>query len=167
MPTSFFGTMREPGLPGKDSKGCIADGKTAASANSASGRRLERMTGSTALASIRFCCNGLGLSWIQRIPSEVGKNYALHFLKLTLLHSEKIRSPWKPEKYETGERESHRGKNVKSGGSDPTFSAFSRPKSSWGRSRPAAQQIVPAVFSTVTGSSEETQITRGGTECRS
>ncbi len=30
-------------------------------------------------------------------------------------------------------------KNTKSGGSDPTFSAFSRPKSSWGRSRPAAR----------------------------
>ena len=28
------------------------------------------------------------------------------------------------------------GQNTKSGGSDPTFSAFSRPKSSWGRSRP-------------------------------
>ena len=67
---------------------------------------------------------------------EGDRNYALHFLKLTLLHPEKIRSLWKPEKYETGESESHRGKNVKSGGSDPTFSAFSRPKSSWGRSRP-------------------------------
>ena len=129
MPTSFFGTMRVPGLPARDSKGCIADGKTAASAKSASGRRLERMTGSTALASTRFSCNGLGLSRIQRIPSEEGKNYALHFLKLTLLHQEQIRSPWKPAKSETGESESHRGKNVKSGGSDPTFSAFSRPKS--------------------------------------
>jgi hypothetical protein len=57
------------------------------------------------------------------------------------------------------ESESHRGKNSKSGGSDPTFSAFSRPKSSWGRSRPSARFIVPGVFSTVTGSSEETQIT--------
>src|SRR5713101_1455605 len=101
MPTSFFGTMRGPGLAGKDSKGCFADGKTAASAKSASGRRLERMTGSTALASIRFCCNGLGLSSIQRIPSEEGKDYALHFLKVPLLHSQKVRSPWKPEKYET------------------------------------------------------------------
>src|SRR5579863_5459671 len=99
MPTSFFGTMRVRGLPGKDSKVYIADGKTVASAKSASGRRLERMTGSTPLASIRFCCNGLGLSWIQRISSEEGKNYALHFLKLTLLHPEKIRSRWKPEKY--------------------------------------------------------------------
>src|SRR6202162_889565 len=139
MPSSFFGTMRAPGLPGKDSKGCIADGKTGASAKSASGRRLERMTESTALASIRFYCNGLGQSWIQRIPSEEGKNYALHFLKLTLLHPQQIRSSWKPEKYETGESESHRGKNVKSGGSARTFSAFSRPQSSWGRSRPAAR----------------------------
>ena len=32
--------------------------------------------------------------------------------------------------------ESHRGKKTQPGGSDPTFSAFSRPKSSWGRSRP-------------------------------
>src|ERR1035437_3262103 len=142
MPTLFFGTMRVPGLPGKDSKGCIADGKTAASAKSASGRRLERMTGSTPLASTRSCCNGLGLSWIQRIPSEEGKNYALHFLKLTLLHPQQIRSPWKPEKYETGESESHRGKNVKSGGSDPTFSGFRRPKSWWGRSRPPARSLV-------------------------
>src|SRR5258708_12502523 len=114
MPPSFFGTMRGAGLPGKDSKGCIADGKTAALAKPASGRRLERMTGSTPLASIRFCCNGLGLSWIQRMPSEEGKNYILHFLKLTLLHPEKIRSPWTPDHYETGETESHRGKNVKS-----------------------------------------------------
>src|SRR6266849_3367800 len=139
MPTSSFATTREPGLPARDSKGCIADGKTVGSAKSASGRRLERMTGSTPLASTRFCCNGLGLSWIQRIPSEEGKNYVLHFLKWTLLHPQQIRSPWKPEQYETGESESHRGKNVKSGGSDPTFSAFSRPKSSWGRSRPAAR----------------------------
>ncbi len=34
---------------------------------------------------------------------------------------------------------SHRGKNTKSGGSVPTFSAFSRPKSSLGRSRPPAR----------------------------
>jgi hypothetical protein len=30
------------------------------------------------------------------------------------------------------ERKSYSGKNTKSGGSDPTFLAFSRPKSSWG-----------------------------------
>src|ERR1700736_5981421 len=100
MPTSCFATTREPALPGKDSRGCIADGKTAASAKPASGRRLEPMTGSTPLALTRSCCDGLLLSWIQRTPSEEGKNYALHFLKLTLLHPQQIRSPWKPEKYE-------------------------------------------------------------------
>jgi hypothetical protein len=37
---------------------------------------------------------------------------------------------------ENSARESDIAKIIKSGGSDPTFSAFSRPKSSWGRSRP-------------------------------
>ena len=41
------------------------------------------------------------------------------------------------------------GKITKTGGSDPTFSAFSRPKSSWGRSRPEAPCPVPAVSSPV------------------
>jgi hypothetical protein len=40
------------------------------------------------------------------------------------------------------------GKTTKTGGSDPTFSAFSRPKSAWGRSRPEAPCPVPVVFST-------------------
>jgi hypothetical protein len=41
------------------------------------------------------------------------------------------------------------GKTTKTGGSDPTFRAFSRPKSLWGRSRPAAQVSVPVVFPTL------------------
>jgi len=41
------------------------------------------------------------------------------------------------------------GKTAKTGGSDPTFSAFSRPKSAWGRSRPGAPCPVPAVSSPV------------------
>ena len=36
----------------------------------------------------------------------------------------------------TRRRESDPAEDTKSGGSDPAFSAFSRPKSSWGRSRP-------------------------------
>jgi len=40
----------------------------------------------------------------------------------------------------------HRGKKTETGGSDPTFLASSRPKSSWGRSRPAAQKPVPPFF---------------------
>ena len=43
-------------------------------------------------------------------------------------------------------RKSSGGKTTKTGGSDPTFSAFSRPKSSWGRSRPEAPGSVPVVF---------------------
>jgi hypothetical protein len=107
------------------------------------------MTGNTPSALTRSCYDGLLLPPIQRTPSEEGKNYALHFLKFTLLHPQRIRSPWKPDEYEAEESESHRGKKFKSGGSDPTFSAFSRPKSSWGRSRLPAQLTVPAVFSTV------------------
>jgi hypothetical protein len=34
------------------------------------------------------------------------------------------------------------GQNTKSGGSDPTFSAFSRPSEPWGRSRPLAQWLL-------------------------
>ena len=41
---------------------------------------------------------------------------------------------------------SSRGKTTKTGGSDPTFSAFSRPKSSWGRSRPEAPCPVPVII---------------------
>jgi hypothetical protein len=38
------------------------------------------------------------------------------------------------------------GKTTKTGGSDPTFWAFSRPKCLRGRSRPAAPSSVPVVF---------------------
>jgi len=40
----------------------------------------------------------------------------------------------------------NRGKITKSGGSDPTFRAFSRPKSFWGRSRPSAHSIALVIF---------------------
>ncbi len=39
-----------------------------------------------------------------------------------------------------------RGKITKSGGSDPTFRAFSRPKSFWSRSRPSAHSIARVIF---------------------
>jgi hypothetical protein len=39
-----------------------------------------------------------------------------------------------------------RGKITKSGGSDPTFRAFSRPKSFWSRSRPFAHSIALVIF---------------------
>jgi hypothetical protein len=55
------------------------------------------------------------------VPGEEGKNYVLHFSNCRLLHHQKMRSTWKAEKYKMGRNESHRGKNAKSGGSDPTF----------------------------------------------
>jgi hypothetical protein len=48
-------------------------------------------------------------------------------------------------------------KTTKTGGSDPTFSAFSRPKSSWGRSRPHRDDATVALSrpqATVTNSSK-------------
>src|SRR5258708_3342965 len=97
---------------------------------------------------------------------EERKNYALHLGNCQLLHPQKLRSPSKPEKYEMRREESHRGKKSKSGGSDPTFLRPSRPKVSWGRSRPAARRIVPAFFH-VDRVSEEDHKPEGGTACRS
>ena len=56
--------------------------------------------------------------------------------------------PMKDKAMAEGKLKSSGGKTTKTGGSDPTFSAFSRPKSAWGRSRPEAPYPVPAVFST-------------------
>jgi hypothetical protein len=68
------------------------------------------------------------------------KEYALHLHLLWSLHDVEQLISWLRGCWKRAERESCRGKNSKSGGSDPTFSAFSRPKSSWGRSRPAAHR---------------------------
>jgi hypothetical protein len=68
---------------------------------------------------------------------EEGKNYVLHFFQVPLLH------PWS---YEVMRSTRHtRREEMKTtvreglilGGSDPTFSAFSRPSEPWGRSRPS------------------------------
>ncbi len=42
------------------------------------------------------------------------------------------------KRHENGKSDTE--KNTRLGGSDPTFSAFSRPKSSWGRSRPSRRK---------------------------
>ncbi len=52
---------------------------------------------------------------------------------------------------ELNAKKSHREKKTETGGSDPTFLRPSRPKVSWGRSRPPAQEPVPFLFFTVTG----------------
>src|ERR1700687_4867842 len=104
------------------------------------------MIGRTPSVLTRFCCSGLHLSWIRGVPSEGGKNYALHFWNchfFTRTRSEVLgnRRNTKPREGKVTVE-----KKVKSGGSDPTFSAFSRPKSSWGRSRPPAGEFVPSFF---------------------
>ena len=67
---------------------------------------------------------------------EGDRNDALHFFPCHFLHLVAERSPCPTEERKRCEEERRYGQNIKSGGSDPTFSAFSRPKSSWGRSRP-------------------------------
>ena len=66
----IFRNHARPGLPAKDSRVSIADGKTAESAKSAFARKLERMARRTPSALTRSCCEGLHLSPIPRIPSE-------------------------------------------------------------------------------------------------
>jgi hypothetical protein len=67
---------------------------------------------------------------------EEDRNEALHFFPCHFLHPVAQRSPCPTEERKRCEEKRCYGQNIKSGGSDPTFSAFSRPKSSWGRSRP-------------------------------
>ncbi len=67
---------------------------------------------------------------------EGDRNDALHFFPCHFLHLVAKRSPCPTEEWKRCEEKRCYGQNIRSGGSDPTFSAFSRPKSSWGRSRP-------------------------------
>ena len=53
---------------------------------------------------------------------------------------------WKQTEMSDTKLKSSGGKATKSGGSDPTFSAFGRPKSFWGRSRLRPPWPVPVVF---------------------
>src|SRR5487761_577546 len=99
---------------------------------------------------------------------EEDRNEALHLFLHYFLHPVVQRNLLPREGWKHREEKRRRGKNTKSGGSDPTFSAFSRPSEPWGRSRPPAQVTVPRVFSTATGkSTKASQITRGGTKCPS
>jgi hypothetical protein len=58
------------------------------------------------------------------------------------------RMPMKHKAIAEAKPKSSGGTTTKTGGSDPTFSACSRPKSAWGRSRPEAPYPVPGVLST-------------------
>ena len=141
MQTLFFATRHAAVSRARDSRVCTMDGKVGGSPKAECVNCSEQMTGRESSTSRRVSYER---SWFTaRVPSEEGKNYVLHFSNCQLLHPPKPRSLWKAEKYKIGRSESHREKNVKSGGSDPTFSAFSRPKSSWGRSRPEGK---PCLF---------------------
>jgi hypothetical protein len=76
---------------------------------------------------------------------EAGKKYSLHPRLLLSLHLVAVAIGCLSEGTERRESESHRGKNTKTGGSDPTFSAFSRPKSSV-RSLPPGGTVDRALF---------------------
>ena len=88
---------------------------------------------------ILLCRSSAGSPQLTTNPlrqGEEGKNDALHFFPCHFLHIVAERSPCPTEERKRREEERRCGQNSKSGGSDPAFSAFSRPKSSWGRSRP-------------------------------
>src|ERR1700678_70370 len=137
MLTLFSVTRHAAGARARDSRVYTADGKTGGLAKAEYASYSGLMTGHESSTSKPV---SFERPWrTARVPGEEGKNYGLHFSNCQLLHPQKIRSPWKAEKYKIGRNESHPENHAKSGGSDPTFSAFSRPKSSWGRSRPAAR----------------------------
>ncbi len=83
----------------------------------------------------------VGRSSPTRLRSEVNSVKEVRIASCTFLFTTFFTrsSPYSihPQRLSTtGHRETHRAQQIKSGGSDPTFLAFSRPKSSWGRSRP-------------------------------
>ncbi len=88
---------------------------------------------------ILLCRSAAGSPPQTTNPLRQGEEYrndALHFFPCHFLHLVAERSPCPSEERKRCEEKRCYGQNIKSGGSDPTFSAFSRPKSSWGRSRP-------------------------------
>ena len=100
----------------------------------------------------------------RRKTPEEGRNYTLQLLLLHLLQSVAQAISFRSREIRNAGRKRRRGKNTKSGGSDPTFSAFSRPKSLWGRSRPPALVTVPDVFSTVQRSFDKATPRRKNTD---
>jgi hypothetical protein len=90
---------------------------------------------------------------------EEGRNDALHFFPCHFLHLVAKRSPCPTEKRKRREAKRCYGQNIKSGGSDPTFSAFSRPSEPWGRSRPSRSRR-DRVLSTCSGGTKSLSDTR-------
>src|SRR5271168_1640502 len=73
--------------------------------------------------------------------------YDLHASHLPVPKSSPVDSGnhWNLHTCQKATTESSGVQTTKTGGSDPTFSAFSRPKSSWGRSRPFQQDATVAL----------------------
>ena len=104
-----------------------------------------------ACCSIRYAdsaCDCVLPTGQGRKTGEEGKSDTLQFVLHQGLHLVAPHVPRNTRRCAEAKPKSGGGKTTKTGGSDPTFSAFSRPKSAWGRSRPEAPYPVPAVFST-------------------
>jgi hypothetical protein len=102
-------------------------------------RSLNGEATTAVMPCILLCRSSAGSPQQTMNPLRQGEehgNDALHFFPCHFLHLVAERSPCPTEEWKRcGEKRCY-GQKIKSGGSDPTFSAFSRPKSSWGRSRP-------------------------------
>jgi hypothetical protein len=88
------------------------------------------------------------------VDCEQGKNFVLHLSNWQFLHPKEFGSSTGAEQYIIGGSEKLPRKKAKTGGSDPTFSAFSRPKSAWGS--------LPPLVRTKDAEKNHTRAERGG-----
>ncbi len=92
-------------------------------------------TSPRSLAAKRRGSSGVKVKFL-RGHREDGKNFILNVNLPKWLHLHRHSSKTLQESYQATARETPGGKRTKTGGSDPTFSALSRPKGCRGRSRP-------------------------------
>src|ERR1051326_9026462 len=136
-PTSPFETYPRSGSPENGSNISIAPGRQIAFPNLTSDRRFRVTTCRTQRTSKPEFSSPLlsPVKW-KRETSEERKNDILHSVLLFVLHLVAHACSGKGRRKSQPKEKTPGGKNSKWGGSDPTFRAFSRPKSFWGRSRP-------------------------------
>jgi len=96
---------------------------------------LDAKESALALDAQRRGCNGVNVKSLHGF-GEDGKNFILHGNLPNWLHLHHHSSKTLQERCKAPAAKSAGGKRTKTGGSDPTFSAPSRPKSFRGRSRP-------------------------------
>ncbi len=92
-------------------------------------------TSPRSLAAKRRGSSGFKVKFL-RGHREDGKNFILNANLPKWLHLHRHSSKTLQESYQATARETPGGKRTETGGSDPTFSALSRPKGCRGRSRP-------------------------------